>query len=415
MSPNSHKSEYTILLVLAILSALVLLALMWQGLVHEDRSGRSGVRTTRSTNIDGVLACYELFKRLEIPVERSYSMLLSNRIEKADVIFLIDPIQPLNPGEIMDLGTWIEQGGVLVASEHRGQLKDLDPALDHSIEESSSSRENPSLPRTLPLSRDVSATVFETTDVFALRLSDDEPANKVVEPLFEDHRGLRIVEHPLGRGCLIVLSDSSFLANDHIGKDDNSVLAINLAVHAMDRSPGQRIVFDEYHFGFGDGNAGFRVLAGMLFTTSAGWAVLTLTAAGILLLLYKGRQFGPRRDLAKLRRRRSKMEYIYAVGATYRHAGAHRLTLSLIYNWFRQQAAGRTGLAPTASNRSLAQGLARHSQADTDEVQGVLDNCDALLARTTISQHQLTAALSRLAQIEKEALDGLGNGKRTRP
>ena len=130
MSPSSHKSEYTILLVLAILSVLVLLALMWQGLVHEDRSGRSGVRTTRSTNVDGMLVCYMLFERLGIPVERSHSMLLANRIEKADVIFLIDPIQPLNPGEIMDLGAWIERGGVLVASDRGDQLKDLDPAMD---------------------------------------------------------------------------------------------------------------------------------------------------------------------------------------------------------------------------------------------------------------------------------------------
>jgi len=415
MSHRNHKSEYTILLILAILSALVLVMLMWRAPVQEDQTGQSGVRTTQSANVDGMLVCYELFKRLGIPVERSHSMLLSNQIEKAGVIFLIDPFVPLNAGEVADLGDWIERGGVFIVSGGMVRPMDLDPALDRLIAETSSSSPSSSPPRPLPLARDVAATAFETGDTFALRLPEDRPRDGAIEPLYEDRLGMRIVERPIGRGRLILLSDSSFLANEHIGQDDNSVLAANLAAYATARSTGRRVVFNEYHFGFGGSDAGFRLLAQMLFTSSPGWAVLALTAAGILFLFYKGRQFGPRRDLSRQGRRRSKMEYVHAVGATYRYAGAHRLTLRIIYNSLRQRAAGRTGLAPTAANRSLAQELARRGQADADHVQRVLDDCDALLARPTVSQHQLTAALSRLAQIEKETLDGFGNGKRTRP
>jgi hypothetical protein len=411
MSSPNHKSEYRILLVLALITGLVLLAMVWSGMVREDRSGMPGLRTTRSTNIDGLLACYELFERLGLPVERSHRMLLSGQIEDAGVIFLIDPRIPMNPGEIVDLAAWVERGGVLVVSRDMNLLRDLDPTAADLVYESRSSTTDSTSPRTLPLSRDVASAPLDANDIFALKLPDERTPRKAVEPLFEDRYGVRIAEHRMGRGRLILLSNSSFLDNEHLGVSDNSVLAVNLASYALSRATARKILFDEYHFGFGDGNQGFRLLAGLLLTTSAGWAVLTLTAAGVLFLLYKGRQFGPRRDLAGQRRRRSKMEYVYAVGATYRSAGAHRLTLKLIYSWFRQRATGRTGLTSTAANKLLAQELARRGRSSADEIQRTLDDCDGLLARPAVSQRQLTAALSRLAQIEKEALDGLGNGK----
>jgi len=87
------------------------------------------------------------------------------------------------------------------------------------------------------------------------------------------------------------------------------------------------------------------------------------------------------------------------------------LTLRMIYNWFRQRTAARVGLSSTSPNRFLAQELARRGRIGANEIQRTLDDCDGLLARPEVSQRQLTAALSRLAQIEKEALDGLGNGK----
>jgi hypothetical protein len=411
MSSPNHRSEYKILLVLAILSGLVLLAMVWSGMVREDRSGQPGLRTTRSTNVDGLLACYELFERLEIPVQRSDRMLLSDQIEEAGVVFLIDPRLPVNTGEIMDLGAWIERGGVLIVSENLGLLRDLDPAAANLVHEDRTSRAGSQTPRTLPLSRDVHEVSQEEDSVFALKLPNEGTPHKAIEPLFEDRYGVRIAEHRMGRGRVVLLSDSSFLANERLGMHDNCVLAVNLVSYALSRATTPKVLFDEYHFGFGDGNQGFRLLFGLLFTTSAGWAVLTLTAAGVLFLFYKGRQFGPRRDLASQRRRRSKMEFVQAVGATYHSAGAHRLTLRMIYNWFRQRTAARVGLSSTAPNRFLAQELARRGRIGVNEIQRTLDDCDGLLARPEVSQRQLTAALSRLAQIEKEALDGLGNGK----
>jgi hypothetical protein len=423
VSLKTHKSEYTILAVLAAVTGLVLFWMVWRGLVHEQTAGRSGLRTTRSTNIDGTLACYLLFERLGIPVERSNEMLRAERLDDAAVVFLLDPIVPVRLGEAADLGTWLARGGVLVTTDIP---HDLAPALDRLSSASparwqrhaSRAHETPAPTRvtspearSLPLARDVAAVQFETAAVLDRKPSDANDSRVVRTPLFTDERGVRLAEYALGRGRIILLADSSFLANGRIAQADNAVLAANLVSYARARATGARVVFDEYHFGFGGQGGGFRVLAGMLFTTSAGWAVLALTAAGSLFLWCQGRQFGPRRGFGK-QRRRSKMEYVQAVGATYRAAGAHRLTLRLLYNWFRQRLTSQAGLPAGAANGLVAQELARRGRAPAADYQRALDECDRILSQAAVSQRQLAAVVAQLARIEKEIADGFGNGKR---
>ncbi len=123
----------------------------------------------------------------------------------------------------------------------------------------------------------------------------------------------------------------------------------------------------------------------------------------------KGRQFGPRRGFGQ-QRRRSKLEYVRAVGATYRAAGAHHLTLRLIYTWFRQQVMHQTGLTAGTPNHLVAQELARRGRSSPADYQRILDACDRALSQSTISQRQLTTAVAQLARIEKEILHGSGNG-----
>jgi hypothetical protein len=420
MPLKTHRSEYTILLVLALVTGFVLFWLVRQGMIREDTSERQRIRTTRSASAEGMLACYMLFEQLGIEVSRSNRMLLSQELQDAAVVFLIDPVIPVHPDERTDLGQWIARGGVLVTTE---SMKDLDPATDRLSLRGYASQQRdravgPSTEvsasvRTLPLARDVSTVCLQSNRVFD-RKEDPPVTARPPESLFADRLGVRIVGHRMGRGHILVLSDSSFLANDVIAHDDNSVLAANLVTYALTAAGSRRVMFDDYHFGAGGVHQGFGVLGRMLFTTSAGWCVLTLTAAGLLYLILRGRQFGPRRDFRQQQRRRSKLEYVYAVGATYRAAGAHGLTFQLIYGWFRQRIAARTGLSPAVANRFIARTLAVRGGQDPDEYERVLDRCDALRSQNTISQHQLATALEQLARLEKEALHGFGDSKRDR-
>jgi len=265
--------------------------------------------------------------------------------------------------------------------------------------------------RTLPVARDVATAYFETDAVFRPDRADANTPASGVEPLFTEDRGVRIAQWRVGRGRVLLLSDSSFLANANIAEGDNALLAVNLVSYAQAQAQPPRIVFNEFHFGAGGFGRGIGALGVLLFTTSPGWAVLALTAAGILFLIYQGRQFGPRRDLGR-QRRRSKLEYVQAVGATYRAAGAHRLTLRLLYTWFRPQLTNRTGLAAGAPNQLVARELARYGRSRAADYERILDGCDRLLDRPAISARQLTGAVAQLARIEKEVLHGSGNGNR---
>ncbi len=421
MPPKNPKSEYTILTVLGLVTALALGWMAWRGMLREQREGRTGVRTTRSTSDDGMLIGYTLFERLGLPVERSNQMLLADQLDGVGTVFLIDPLVPVGAVETEDLGAWVAHGGVLVTTELIANLSPATRKLAKEIPTPSPQRHRhpteegrftkvPEEAKSLPLARDVSGIFVETSDVLPARPPDSNAPTSILEPLFTAGTGVRIAQWGVGRGRVILLSDSSFLANVNTAQGDNAILATNLVSYAQAQATSPRIVFNEFHYGSGGFGQGMGVLAVMLFTTSPGWAVLALTTAGILFLFYRGRQFGPRRDFGR-QRRRSKLEYVRAVGATYRAAGAHHLTLRLIYTWFRQQLTNRAGLTASASNSLVAQELARYGRSEAADYEQMLDECDGVLSQQMISQRQLTATLTQLVRLEKEILHGSGNGK----
>jgi hypothetical protein len=417
MSTKDHKTDYVILVILCIIAGAIIFTLFSLGWLKEERSELPGIRTVRSTNVDGAIVCYTLFERLGFPVGRSEEMLLGDVLDEVGVLFLLEPIIPVRLGEVNDLRKWLTEGGVLISTI---LPKGLHPDFDKSSEGPFDYYHVPtrsvtfkrakltSIPDTfknLPLARDVAEVSFKTTEIFDVNNFDSNQPTTKIKPLLTDSCGMRVGEYMLQQGRIILLSDSSFLANGLIGRRDNSVLAVNLVSYALSHSKENNVVFDEYHFGYGSHETGFTLLGQMLFTTAAGWAILSLTAAGILFLVYKGRQFGPRRGLER-EHRRSKLEYIYAVGSTYRAAGANRITLEIILNWFKRKATKLTGLAKNVTNGIIAVELARHSGTDPIKYKAVLDKCDELLMQKKISKRQLTLIIGQLRQIEKEIFNG---------
>jgi len=425
MSLKTQRSEYAILAILGLITGLVLLAMVWSGLVRQDRLGRIGVRTTRSTSVDATLVCYTLFERLGVAVERTDEMFTATRHNETGVVFAFDPLVPMGTGEVAELSDWLYQGGVFVTTEVprglpsalKGLARDLPrssrdfaPVLRRDRSAEPRFAEVPTETQALPLARDVQVVGFAGVSVLdANAVAVDSPS--ALTPLFADRHGTRIAARTVGHGCIILVSDSSFLANGLVAQADNAVLATNLVSYALAQARHEKMVFDEYHFGYGSRNQGLTILGGMLLTTSAGWAVLSLTVAGILVLIHKGRQFGPRRGLAE-ERRRSKTEYVYAVGATFRAVGAHRLTLQSISMWFRQRVTSAVGLVPSASNEMVAHELARRGTLDSGRCRRILDDCDRLVAGPRISERQLRTMVERLVQIEREIFNGSGDSKR---
>jgi len=403
------------------LSAGIILLLILFGWLTTARE-RAIVRTSHSCNVEGTVVAYVLFERLGMPVQRSERLLLTDTLKELDVVLLIDPIIPLGSGEVHGLRNWIRKGGLLICSGWDDELVDIHGIRRHYEFESESLHDRRTRrwkakvrdrlqdavegPAAGPLARDVKKVSFASSRALDSDASDPGNGNLApVEELLVDNGGLRIAERKIGTGRVIVIADSSFMSNGRIGNNDNAVLTANLVAYARDRSRGKRVAFDEYHFGFGSRPTGRGVMASMLFTTSPGWSVLSLSVAGVLFLIYKGRRFGTRREPGRTRRR-SKLEYVYSVGATYRSAGANRLAARLIYQWFRRRVALLAGLPETASIDEIAPRLARRTGKPPSRYEKTLRECENALVAAKLSAQQASELIRQLAAIESEVFDG---------
>jgi hypothetical protein len=123
--------------------------------------------------------------------------------------------------------------------------------------------------------------------------------------------------------------------------------------------PG-RVVWDEYHQGFGSGSQ--VSIAGRtwswLSSTPAGWAILQLIAVGLAWLAMTSVRFGPAVSVIE-RRRRSPLEHLEALGAGLESAGdadtaIRRLALGLRRRLSRAGYAGDGNVLPWVESLELA-------------------------------------------------------------
>jgi hypothetical protein len=415
MSTNVHKSDVVILVVLGVVSAMLITALVgWERLGRQE-DATPGLRTTRSTNVDGMAVCYTLFERLGVTVNRMELPFSAESLDAADVLWIVDTLLAIRGTERAALADWVRRGGVLACTAsvgcslkalHGVELPACSPCSGGTCQVAAATR--PAVSRRqgdFPLARDVEFTEFATDTAIDVDVREPPAAPDSPEVLFADADGPRVVALTVGEGRVIVMADSSFLANGWLGRRQNAVLAVNLIAYCLEHAGGARVGFDEYHFGYGRHETGWSVLAAMLWHSSPGWAVLSLTVSGILLLLYKGRRFGTRRHLVRPQRR-SKLEYVHAVGATYRAAGAHGLVLKLILQGFRQRAAAALRLPPAASLADIANALSRRSGRPLQRYMQPLRRCEQAVETGRLGARWASSLLAQLAKVEAEVLDG---------
>ncbi|GMU21585.1 MAG: hypothetical protein AMXMBFR13_16770 [Phycisphaerae bacterium] len=417
MSSGGRKSDYAILATLGVILIAALLAMTAAGWLDDQDDSVRGIRTTHSANIDGAMAAHALFERLGATLVRSEHALEPDRLAGMDVLWLIDPAIPVNGAEMRALEEWVCGGGVLVTtglpSELFRGLTAFSPAPYQGCRscrvqspgptgDAHAVTRVPTFARQVPLAQDVREVSLLTTEALPVNREPDE--DNRIRVLFEDGEGPRIASRRVGRGQVIALADSSFLANGMIGRGDNAILALNLTAYALSQARGRNMAYDEYHLGFGQYESGMRLLGGMLFTTAPGWAVLSLTVAGVMWLLNRGRRFGPRRAIERVRRR-SKLEFARATGATWRAAGAHRLALRLLLAAWRRRAATLTGLPIEAPAGQIAAHLARRTGVRRERCEAILRSCEQAIHGTSLSSRRFATLVEQLGNLEREALD----------
>jgi hypothetical protein len=360
-----------------------------------------GMASTYVQTREGLAVYYRLLERLGFEVERNHTPLLADALENMDVVVMTGTgVTGLKKGEARDVRQWVRQGGLLVASAEVAEQMEIGQVrsrVDFSWmsydEEAYELLDVAPGPAGGVLSRGVRRLYMRP------RAPRDAPEGRVLLAA----EGKAVIEQiPRGDGHVIVLYDVSMLANTRIDRGDNAIAAANLAAWLREASRGSRLVFEEYHYHPGQGGW-WRVLSTVM-ARPPGWAIAVLTVAGLLWLLNRGRKFGYRRSRAQ-RTYQTQAGYARHVGATYRQAGANRLTLSLLLQWLRAKLCRSVGRDVNVTDEELAGALERAASIPARRSMAVLSEAQAALRQSRVSAKTLKRVVDSLAHLEREIAD----------
>ncbi|HXE60270.1 MAG TPA: DUF4350 domain-containing protein [Gemmatimonadaceae bacterium] len=179
-----------------------------------------------------------------------------------------------------------------------------------------------------------------------------------------------VATRQLGKGTAVLVSDFEFLRNNTVRDTSGMILAVRLLERVgSDRS--RRLVFDEYHQGFGDTATLGGVVWHALFGTPVGRAAAQALAACLILMLAVGiRPIRPHERLSI--ERRSPLEHVGALTLAYEQIHATRLaTGRLVRGLRRRHPLGAGSLSDDAYLVMLTQRLPR-TMSDVALVQRAL-------------------------------------------
>jgi len=209
---------------------------------------------------------------------------------------------------------------------------------------------------------------------------------------------------PLGRGRVVVLSDGDLVRNDvlrvcHWGLD--VVTARMLEYLAVGDVKRDRLVFDEYHQGFGTHPGTMRAIAAYLVRAPSGHVLLQALLGGLVLLLALGPRALPAHDAERVERR-SPLEHVTALAQAYARVGGTRTATSRLLRGVRRRVErGARGDGSLTANEGDARFLteAATNPALADDV--------ALVRRALgdgVSPRELEAVGGALQRIEQSLL-----------
>ena len=257
--------------------------------------------------------------------------------DAASTLIAAEPARPMSPAEAKHLGSWLNTGGQLILFTSNGWPlrqrpvsnaveSDQEPASGNGDGETLLSHYAPSLGWT-------KADKFHTGRAAGSSIPDGEIVLRWRRS-FQNTDGAKViaaannaplaVEVPVGQGRIIAIADPTMASNSALRRSDNAVWLVSLV-------SGWRvgkILFDEYHHGFGQKRGSVELTYAFLMTPW-GWCFLQLVAAGVLYVFVYRRRFGRIKE-PLLPHRASPLELVEARAGVLRVAGAQGLAADLI-------------------------------------------------------------------------------------
>jgi hypothetical protein len=335
--------------VLIIVSAL---------LTPQQTIGRSGDSrlSTYSTAPMGGRMLYEMAQRLGWNAEQSREA--GWPADSDAIIAELDPVVPLRAADVHTLLERVRNGGALLVMLGAGSQLIADSL--HLAVGAGRTRVQRSRPDAAGCAPDQQG-VFNRRMLYTLWPGDQvtlnaiawrapQPASVTALVLLDQmgRPGLRSAAggFPFGRGRIVVGADPDLLRNDAIRvcKYALDVTAVRMLDYLGDRgdggaAPRRRIVFDEYHQGYGEQRGTMGAVSAYLVRIGSGRLLFQLLAAGIIVLLAAAPRLIPPHDPERIERR-SPLEHVDALGRAYAQVGATRSATARLVRGVRRRLAG---------------------------------------------------------------------------
>ncbi|HJU64888.1 MAG TPA: DUF4350 domain-containing protein [Gemmatimonadaceae bacterium] len=373
--------------VFPVLAALVAAAVLASpGL----RSGDGVARlSTQSADPYGARGLYEVMQRLGWPVERRVTP-LRTALDTAATYVLLDPPVPPTGGEVAQLLAAARRGATLIATP------DADTPLADSL---GVQRSDFGYYPIAEATRGTEEEEPDSTDLWPL-LGEGARLNYFLEPapppgladslritwaradtalslpgdtafvsVRHNRRGrwrtrAAILGFELGRGRVILMADAGILRNGRLREGESAVLAVRMAEWLAPR--GRRVVFSEYHQGYGRHADPVGAIWGALWLTPAGRATLQMLIAGAVILLVIGVRAIPPGEHTIVERR-SPLEHVGALARAYEQVGATRTAARRLVRGLRRR--HPLGAATAGDDEAYLQALEERMPSARDEIQ----------------------------------------------
>ncbi len=350
-------------IVLPVLGALLLAAVIFSPGGYT--SSVDARLTTYSTTPFGTRALYDVLGRLGWHVVRQRTAFRAPMDSTGTYLILSPPYDP-SATEVSALLDAVRRGATIVVSPDAGSaladsLRIRRTRFDQDLEVMRSDTADAS-----DTARAFVAAVINAGG-FSRYLRPVATSERDTEPVFPpdtttllrvraDSGRLRpaVMTRKLGKGTAVIVAELGFVRNENVRDTTGMILAVRLLERAG-IDPSHRLVFDEYHQGFGDATSMSGVIGEALFGTPVGRAAVQALIAGVILLLAVGiRPVAPRERPSI--ERRSPLEHVGALRLAYEQIHATRLATSrLVRGLRRRHPLGAGSVADDAYLSLLAQ------------------------------------------------------------
>ena len=201
-----------------------------------------------------------------------------------------------------------------------------------------------------------------------------------------------------GGGRVVVVGSSSVFVNSAVRNcrlDADLAVARMLAYVVPANGERPRIVFDEFHHGYGVHGGSLRAAAIYLGRTSSGHFLVQALVAGLVLLLAKAPRPLPPSEVTQIPRR-SPIEHADALGRAFEDVGATRTATTRLLGGVRRRVGRAVAISSGAADGEFLSAIERMNPSLSEPVQRIRNAVDH-----PVSSEQFIVVGSALERVER--------------